>query len=248
MAHGFPEDAGLDDELRQALADDEEAQHAAVDFDHLFTDVSKDLQGERGPRAWLRSRPTWLRWSIGGLTATLMLVLAVVAAPRPDWSDYPIWRMVTVFTLFALGMSVAIRWALRPLHQPALTKKWIWGATLLVGLGIPVLIALLPWGDHAHHHDVIHNDSWEFAMSCLTGGLLFTLPWVGLIWYLGRGLQTASYRLLLVAAGGGVLGNLLLESRCHVISVGHILKGHVSVAAVLIFTAVMATAAHQRVR
>lgn len=198
----------------------------------LLGRVEGALARERGPVAWLRSRPTPLRLVLAVLVGLGVPAALGVWLLRPDLGVYPVLRYGGVLVTVAAMAGAAIHFALRPLDRPSLGSGLAWAAG-----GILLLVAILPPAHQAHPAS-LHGTGAELvpaALTCLTVGLLAALPGVILLLaldrasvpWLGRGTRLAT-------VAGGAAGFLALHLLCPITAPIHLVTGHVGVFGVLL--------------
>lgn len=194
------------------------------------------IAAERGPRAWLRARPTWQRRTaivlailLGAAAVGLSLTLRV----RPDLAVYPAWRLAGELVLLGV-LATACAWsALRPVHCPPPSRGQVL-ALLGLALAVPAGLALMPPA-HAHPANAVGggDDLFRFALGCFLNSALHAVPCAALLWALARSntLLTAT----LAAAGAALAGVLAVQLHCPIEGAPHQLLGHstVGLAAVL---------------
>lgn len=224
-------------ELLTWLEGDDEggAASASGGFDAIFEAVSGDIERERGVRAWLRSRPTWMRWILAGATVPTTAALAILLKPRPDLAAYPTLRLLGLFILIGVAVGMTVNVMLRPLHQPQPSWRQVWGLTLLGGVGAPLLLMALPTNSEA-----LMPMGYSLGVGCMIAGLIAALPMIGALWLLVRNTQRLAHRLLITAAGAGLTGNFVLEFQCPVSTPSHLLMSHVLLSCALILIAALA--------
>jgi hypothetical protein len=187
------------------------------------------LDREHGLRAWLRSRPTWVRVVL--MWAAVVAVMAVaLVSPRPDLAVYPPLRLILGAALLAVVLAFAIRAALRPMHQPAWPRWLVWVVATLA-VAVPLLLALLPEPQVAHAASTMDAGA-EMAgwpRGCFLYGTMTGVPVVALAWLLDRSIGSGN-AIWMGAAAAGLAGNLTLLSHCSISHSVHLLLGHVTVA------------------
>jgi hypothetical protein len=194
----------------------------------LLAAVEQDLAREHGPRAWLRSRSTPLRFALALLTAALVFTLVYLQAPRPDFATASDERWYALAALLLLGVVLGADGALRVLGRAQPSS--LVGAALTV-LSLPLLVALLPEADGPPPAAVAGAGA-DFARSslrCLCFGLLISAPLGTLLWFVSREDRLALASLIFVAGAAGVGANLALHAHCAISSPGHLIAGHATV-------------------
>ncbi|PKN58905.1 MAG: hypothetical protein CVU56_02870 [Deltaproteobacteria bacterium HGW-Deltaproteobacteria-14] len=210
------------------------------DFAALFAAVEAEQRRERGPLAWLRSRPTWVRRSMIFGMAIVIATIILVAMRRPDFAFYPMGRFALELGLLAGALAVAVAVAVRPrLDVPSARAT-----SALVGLAIlvPVLLAVLPQAHAGHPASLlgVGSDFLPRAIGCLVWGLVMGTPTAIIAFLARRDGGGEPRRDLLLAGAAGLAGVIALEMHCPITDGDHLLVGHVSV--VVILVAVIAVA------
>jgi hypothetical protein len=197
-----------------------------VSFDAIAAAISR----ERGPVAWLRSRPAATRFVLAVLVAatTAIAVLAAGHGPRRDLSLYPLPRLVLALGLLG-GVSLGSIWLVfRPLQLAPLTRASVF--VLIAGFAVRLALALLP---RTHPADpdalAVHGPN---ALECFTSGAVMGLPLVAFALAASR-MPTLTTRLL-AASAAGLLGNLVLELGCPSTDPTHLLEGHAPIVPALV--------------
>jgi hypothetical protein len=218
--------------------------------EELLGQLRARLAGERGWRGRLRSLPTPVRLLAGLLVLALTALAVLLLRRRSDLAAYPVPLLVASLVLLAALALLALRAYLWPLHRRAPSAVAA-GGWLLLGLGFPVLLALLP-----EAHDLVHAhpesfegrgaDFWPRSAACLVFGLAVSLPLLGLMLLADRRDRRGLGRLAFAAAAAGLAGNLVLLLHCPLVARGHLLAGHASVG--LVYLLLLAAAARLRAR
>jgi hypothetical protein len=165
-----------DAELGRRLA---EHTTAALPFaDDLFGQLEQRLVRETGPRAWLRSRPSGLRFTLVLLPLLLVLLVVGVFQHRADFGQYPNLRVGLLLCVYFLAIVLAFGKQLSELpRSDALRDYW---ALLAFALAVPILAAFAPATLVSRHAES------GGALGCFGYGALLTLPIAALIWALDR--------------------------------------------------------------
>lgn len=195
-----------------------------------FTRVEADISGERGLVARLRALPTRMR-----LVLLLMVIVAIAGAmvglaPRSRFAPFPLERMALVAPVLAVLAIALARLALRPLQEPAASRRWI-AVALGMALGVPVLFALLPTVPPLVAVPGIPPE--VATRVCFAAGAMVGLLVLVALRALDRG-SSPSFSLLIAAGAGGVAASLALELHCPITAASHLLLGHASVGVVLV--------------
>ncbi len=191
----------------------------------LFEAIARDVEAERGPRAFLRSRTT--RVQRLGLTAIALgapICLAFIA-PRADlFGEGPIRPLSIAIAIAAALVSIAaLSAAIWPIHRRALPRSFEAGLiSLAVVLPIlPVLAAA--WVGVAAGSGALPAT----PVPCLVEGLALTIPVGAAAWYGARAL--VGNAALLLSAGASLSAFLALSVICGESHPGHLLLGHAAV-------------------
>jgi hypothetical protein len=201
----------------------------ALDLESALAAVEAEQAGERGLRAWLRSRSSRGRRALLiGVSAAI--VLAQIAVLRADLEVHPAGRMTLSLLAFAVLAVVALWTALRPLHQPAL-RPGVAAGLVLAALAGPAALAALPAAHLAHPASTggVGAELWPRAAACFGYGSALVVPLLLLAWALGRGGAGLRAVAFLVAAGAGAVANALLQVHCPLTEPAHLLLGHATI-------------------
>lgn len=201
-----------------------EHEPATPDFGALYESLAQEtVQADESIHDRMQQMPTPTRRGLA-LCITILVVLgAGLGALRDDLSDYPPLLLAGYLLSMGALIVLAVRGALRPIHQPA-PAKWMDALSLGVILTATALMAVLPWfHDHA---DRVAGSVTAHAMPCFGWGFLVGLPIYVLLRLISR---DASRGRLLSAAVAGLAGNVALELHCPVGGVGHLMLGHAAV-------------------
>ncbi len=198
-----------------------------LQLEQLWGDIERRVAGERGVRAWLRSRPTLLR------VALVCGALAITAAAHVLWARRSDGLLLSGRLLLAAGsVAVAIvlcaRVALTPLTRPVPRASALASAALLL---LPVLAAFLPelrFGAGAHDPAA----SWTASAGCFAYGGLVVLGMGAALWGVDRGGAGSGVRLIPAVVCAGLAAHLVLQIHCANDNSTHLLLGHASVGVV----------------
>jgi hypothetical protein len=194
----------------------------------LLAAVERDLEREQGPRAWLRSRSTRLRFALVLLAGLVVFAAICLLAPRPDFATARDDRWFVLAALLVVGVVLGAEGALRALGRAQ--PGSLLGAALLVLL-LPLLIGLLPAADGQHPAHLV-GERVGFATSalrCFFFGVLISVPMGTLIWFASREDRLAPSALIFSAGSTGVMAYLALHAHCAVSHPGHLIAGHATV-------------------
>lgn len=197
---------------------------------------------ERGLRAYLRSRPTWLRWAWSLMVPGLLLVRELLRHRVPLHQLGAI-RIVTGSVLLgALGLVVLS--ALRPLPlnpRRALPRSLL----AMVAWCLPCLLWLAPEASAATE-DFSRGDFALRSLTCFGYGTALAAPSVALLWAFDRS-ERIRFRVGALGAGlAALLASLLLLLHCPSTQRAHLLAGHFSIG--LVWFVVVSIAAGFRAR
>jgi hypothetical protein len=194
----------------------------------LLATVERDLAREQGPRAWLRSLSTPLRFTLVLLTAAALFVVVYTRAPRPDFAVAADDRWYALAALLILGVVLGADGAVRVLGRAQPSS--LVGAALTV-LVLPLLIALLPEADSQGPlaSAGVGPDFARASLRCLCFGVLISAPLGTLLWFASREDRLALSSVIFVAGAAGVGANLALHAHCAISHPGHLIAGHATV-------------------
>ena len=208
----------------------------AADLGRLRAALTQELAAERGPRAFLRARPTGLRVLIACSAVLGVAAVSGFAGLRPDHGIYPPGRMAAIVLFIAGAVAVELAISLRPLQLPAL-PRWLPTAAMAVALAGLFVLYALP-AAHLSHPASLHASAPPMllarAVQCLAIGLGFGVPVHALLRALDRG---GADRALIAAVCAGLAANLGLQLHCPITAPAHMLLGHLGVALLLLAAA-----------
>lgn len=220
------------------------ASPETMPLDEAFADISRALRRERGPRAWLASRPTSQRIALV-TTAVLLVAIANLARLRADYAVYPLGRLgLELLALFGLAVAAQWQW-LRPLYRPAVPLAVRW-ASLAAAVALPAVLAALPMAHANHPASLGGADVIKPAMACLVYGTLLSAPVAVLAFALGRAQRPSLAMGMLVIVGSALAGVLALQIHCPITERVHLLAGHATVPLLLGLLYLAARAAWRR--
>jgi hypothetical protein len=217
-------------ELGRALGRSEPVSD--LDEASLWSDVNRAVTQESGLRAWLRSRSTTLRITIG-IAAVVAITTVGASGLRADWATFP----ASLKVLWALLLTMAILASL-PLAVVSLARG---GASMarvvglaIVGLAVPAALAFVPGASGTHSALGSFDSAFGAHVSgCLVYGLSLSVPFAVLLWALDREDYPPPYRLVMMATTAGLAGNVALFLHCSIRHPEHIVVGHAALGIVL---------------
>jgi len=204
-----------------------DAGSGGLDLDAMFSELETRVAEERGPGAWLRSRPTGLRLVLAvaiaaGAAAGLGLLL-----PGRDLAALGMARAGASVAILAVVAVAAIAMALWPLHHSAPGPR---AATtlILLAVGAPVALALWPAAPVLGPGEAALG----LSVRCFGLGALTALP----VWLVVRAADRhpTGASIVLGAAAAGLAGTLGLELGCPHEHPLHLLLGHATVTAAFV--------------
>jgi hypothetical protein len=208
-----------DAELGRSLA--AQAAPAPAFPDDLFGAIEARVGRETGPRAWLRSRPSQLRFQLLALGVILVVLVAGGMRHRPDFAAYPVARMVILLGAYFIAVLLAVGKELSLAVRRGRLADYAALATF--GLGLPFLAAFVPATEASRLTGP------EGALGCFVYGALFTLPLGILLWAFDRDDRPTLRTVCLSATALGLAANLVLELHCPNGHPLHLVLGHASI-------------------
>lgn len=219
------------------------------DFEALWARVHGDLEAERGPLAWLRSRPTSVRLVVAVAAAALVLLFGGLVIGRPDLAVYPGGRLLLDVVLVVGALGAALWVGLRPLHRPASPPGLVLGAIAVVVLAA-LAGPLLPVAHQAHPASLagVGADFVPRATACFFVGSALALPVLAVLAMLARRSRTLGLPSALAVVGAGVVGAGAVFLHCPLVGPSHLLAGHSTVVALFLAIAGVTTLLARRRR
>lgn len=213
----FEKGAALGRRLAQAVMPQLEAGE-------LFGAVERDLQGEVGLHARLRSLPSWLRAGVLVVFGVGLAALQFLADPRGDFDRYG----VDVFALVSLALGAGLVWGawrlVRGVSRPARGEASFAFSLLVLPVALSFVVPLGVLYDPP-------SPDWSSPFDCFSYGIALVLPLVALAWLFERRNRMPLSALLVAGALAGIAANLLLNAHCASVHLGHLLLGHASIGA-----------------
>jgi predicted anti-sigma-YlaC factor YlaD len=210
-----------DAELGRSLA--AQVSQALPFSEDFFGQIEQTLEQETGPRAWLRSRPSRLRFMLLLLPLLLLLIAGGVLWQRADFEHYPLLRVLLLLCAYGVAIVLAFGKELSESPRPAPLRDYV--GLLAFALFVPALAAFAPATEASLHTP---SGGVSGAFGCFAYGALFTLPIAALLWALDRNQRPSLRTACLSAAALGLSANLLLELHCSKGGPEHVLLGHAS--------------------
>ncbi|HET7544235.1 MAG TPA: hypothetical protein VFK05_30400 [Polyangiaceae bacterium] len=208
-----------DSQLARELAAQAATDVLSLPMD-VFGQIEQRLAGETGPRAWLRSRPSRMRFLVVLLLALFVLVAGGLLRQRADFAQYPALRVVMLLCVYLLALALAFgKELLERSRSESFRDHWV---LLAFALGVPILAAFAP------ATELSRQAGPEGALNCFGYGALLTLPIALLLWAFDRDDRPTLRTVCLSAAALGLAANLLLELHCGNGNPAHVLLGHAS--------------------
>jgi hypothetical protein len=193
----------------------------------LWTSLDSGISAETGPRAWLRSRKTWLRVLLA--TACGAVIVAVGGQPAPDF--VPATQAVTWLVLFSLAALVCLWVLAAPLGRPRLRGKravLAWAA-----LALPLGYALGSANASSPQAMAGELGFTEQAIGCFVYGSVLALPFLVVVWTLDRIDRPRGMLLTSMAAAAGLVANAALARHCPNTAPLHLAIGHATIGVAL---------------
>jgi hypothetical protein len=195
-----------------------------VEVGDLFGAVERDLQGEVGLHARLRSLPSRLRAAVLVAFGLGLAALQFLAEPRGDFDRYGL----DVFAGVSLVLGASLVWgALRLVRGVSVPARGE-GRLAFSLLVLPALLSfVVPLG-------VLYDPpppDWASPFDCFSYGVALVVPLVALSWLFERRERMPLSALLVAGAVAGIAANLLLNAHCASVHLGHLLVGHASIGA-----------------
>ncbi len=211
-----------------------DAAEGAIDpakLSALYGTVRTQIDEERGLVAWLRSRPTYARALLLGGAIVSLIGFGLLGSPGVYAASYSAVFLGGLGIMLGLTLSSS----LRPLYR---TETPTSRALLLCSGGVvaPLIGALVLFVAQDLTHAAALSDvaAMPKAAACFGTGMVVSLA-VLIAWHaLRRPGPTSDLKSVLAAASAGLTANLFLHTRCAATGAGHLMLGHVSIAAVLV--------------
>jgi len=233
-AEGCPQCSTLladDGRLGTALS----AEWDALKADALpFAGVEALVKDEVGWRAWLRSRPSPVRFLFAAAGFGVVTALGLRHL-RPDIGLVPAVELGGLLATFGFFGGLAAGRALPVVGAPP--KRLPAEGILAAALAVPFVAAFVRTATSV----VPAADAATFARqawSCFSYGALLTVPLVEILWLMDRGAGPRS-RVYQGAAAAGLAANAALTLHCANATSAHLLVGHATIGIALAVVAVL---------
>ncbi len=203
------------DEKPQATLPERAVRTSAAEVRNLLAGLEGQLENEKGLRAWLRSRPTSVRfalalWVVGAVLALEMARSQRVAEVLQNW---PV--LVGQALLVMSGVSLCLRSGLLVNRARLLFS----GLLLLVApFWVSMVVGKL---EHSGHLEALVS-----GFGCFVHGVFYSAPLAVMLLLLDRRDRPALESLVLRGAIIGVVGNLALIWHCPSTDLLHLFSGH----------------------
>ncbi|MBI4950958.1 MAG: hypothetical protein HY908_02920 [Myxococcales bacterium] len=188
------------------------------------------IRAERGPLAWLRSRPTPLRITLAVALAAGLVGACALFAGREDLGRLDALELGVVLGGAGVTLVAASLRLLRPLHAPP-AAGWTGAALCAMGLAVPTVLALITSRAGAPEDGQPVAAMLGAASPCLALGLLGAAPLLALTVALRRTRADGGTVAALGGVAAGLTGYLCLHVHCGATDRAHLLLGHVAVVA-----------------
>lgn len=194
------------------------APPTGAEVDALFANLEAQLAREKGPRAWLRSRSSRLRFAMVALMLGGLMLLEAEQSGRLQvlLGSWPI--VVGQLLLIAHGASLWLR-------------SGTWSRSDRV-LAVGAFLVLAPfWVAFAVGSvgSAPARESLFQGLECFPHGVLYSAPLAFLLALLDRSDAPSTRSLILRGALVGVVANLLLSFHCPSLDILHLFSGHAGV-------------------
>jgi len=212
--------------LVRALDEPSDAAPTAPALDGMLAALEASIDRERGPAAWLRSRPTPVRLAVAALGSGLVPLLVWLAWRRVDAAAHPGDRLALEIAAVLVPAALLLAVGLWPLHRPAWPR---WVEPLALGLAVLALLLGPALGPAHHDHPASLGGTGAQlvprATACLITGTVLALPVLAWLFAPRRGGERA----WLLGGLAGLLGALSIFLHCPIVAPVHLLLGHVTV-------------------
>jgi hypothetical protein len=181
------------------------------------------IAGERGLRAFLRSRSTRMRWLLS-LSLPALLLVRELLHQRVPWRTLGTPRLLGGLLLAGL-LGLVAHSALRPLPVERRAAR-LRTALAAVAWCLPCVLWFAP-ETQASAEDV--SGGFARSLTCFAYGSALGAPSFALLWALDRGVRVP-FRVWALAAGTvALVSNLVLLLHCPNTNRAHLVAGHFSI-------------------
>jgi len=191
------------------------APTSGAEVRHLLAGLEAQLEKEKGLRAWLRSRPTSVRFALALCVVGAVLALEIARSQRVT-EVLQNWSVLAGQTLLVVsGVSLYLR------SGVLVSRSRLLFSGLLL-LAAPFWVSLLVGrlGNSGHF------EALASGLGCFAHGVFYSAPLALMLLLLDRHDRPASESLILRGAIIGVVGNLALIWHCPSTDLLHLFSGH----------------------
>ncbi len=188
---------------------------SAVDVSQLLAGLEAQLEKEKGLRAWLRSRPSGVRFVLALGVACAVLALEIARSQRvADVLQH--WPVLAGQALLVVsGVSLCLRSRLLVNRARLLFSGFL---LLVAPFWVSMVVGKL---GNSGHLSALASGS-----GCFVHGVLYSAPLAVMLLLLDRRDRPARESLILRGAIIGVVGNLALIWHCPSTDLLHLFSGH----------------------
>jgi hypothetical protein len=183
------------------------------------------IAGERGLRAFLRSRSTWARWAASLIFSAAFLMRELLCT-RVSLRELGATRLLVALLSFGL-LGLVAHSALRPwpIARRAARRRALFA---WLAWSVPCVLWLAPEA-RAGTDDLASTGFALRSLTCFGYGSALSAPSVALLWAFDRG-QSAPFRVLALGAGWvALLSSSILLVHCPSTERAHLIAGHCSI-------------------
>ncbi len=203
------------DEKPQATLPERAVPTSAAEVRNLLAGLEGQLENEKGLRAWLRSRPTSVRFALALCVVGGVLALEIARSQRVE-EVLQNWSVLAGLTLLVLsGVSLYLRSGVL-----ANRSRVLFSGLLL--LAAPFWVSLLV----GRFGNLGHVEALASGFGCFAHGVIYSAPLALMLLLLDRHDHPDRESLILRGAIIGVVGNLALIWHCPSTDLLHLFAGH----------------------